>query len=115
LGISYVTYGSSKAAMNQMTRTTAIEFARHHVRVNAILPGLMKTPMVAHSAGLANSYAKGDVEAMWRARDAQVPMGHMGDAFDVANAALFLASDESKYVTGIELVVDGGITCKAGA
>ena len=45
----------------------------------------------------------GDVEAMWRARDAQVPMGHMGDAWDVANAALFLASDESKYVTGIEL------------
>ena len=115
MGISYVTYGASKAAMNQMTRTTAIEFARHHVRVNAILPGLMKTPMVEHSAGLANSYAKGDVEAMWRARDAQVPMGHMGDAFDVANAALFLASDELKYVTGIELVVDGGITCKAGA
>jgi NAD(P)-dependent dehydrogenase (short-subunit alcohol dehydrogenase family) len=115
MGISYVTYGTSKAAMNQMTRTTAIEFARHHVRVNAILPGLMKTPMVEHSAGLAASYAKGDVEAMWRARDAQVPMGHMGDAWDVANAALFLASDESKYVTGIELVVDGGITCKAGA
>jgi NAD(P)-dependent dehydrogenase (short-subunit alcohol dehydrogenase family) len=115
LGLSYVTYGASKAAMNQMTRTTAIEFAPHHVRVNAILPGLMKTPMVEHSAGLANSYAKGDVEAMWRARDAQVPMGHMGDAFDVANAALFLASDEAKYVTGIELVVDGGITCKAGA
>jgi NAD(P)-dependent dehydrogenase (short-subunit alcohol dehydrogenase family) len=112
LGLSYVTYGATKAAMNQMTRTTAVQFARDHVRVNAILPGLMKTPMVAHSAGLAASYADGDVEAMWRARDAQVPMGHMGDAWDVANAALFLASDESKYVTGIELVVDGGITCK---
>ena len=72
----------------------------------------MKTPMVEHSAGLAASYAAGDVEAMWRARDAQVPMGHMGDAWDVANAALFLASDESRYVTGIELVVDGGITLK---
>jgi NAD(P)-dependent dehydrogenase (short-subunit alcohol dehydrogenase family) len=113
LGISYVTYGASKAAMNQMTRTSAVQFARDHIRVNAILPGLMKTPMVQHSAGLAASYAAGDVEAMWRARDAQVPMGHMGDAWDVANAALFLASDESKYVTGIELVVDGGITCKA--
>jgi NAD(P)-dependent dehydrogenase (short-subunit alcohol dehydrogenase family) len=112
LGISYVTYATTKAAMNQMTRTTAVEFAAKKVRVNAILPGLMKTPMVAHSAGLAASYAKGDVEAMWRARDAQVPMGHMGDAWDVANAALFLASDESKYVTGIELVVDGGITLK---
>jgi NAD(P)-dependent dehydrogenase (short-subunit alcohol dehydrogenase family) len=113
LGLSYVSYGASKAAMNQMTRTSAVEFARHHVRVNCILPGLMKTPMVEHSAGLAASYAGGDIEAMWRARDAQVPMGHMGDAWDVANAALFLASDESKYITGIELVVDGGITLKA--
>ena len=112
LGISYVTYATSKAAMNQMTRTTAVQFAPDHIRVNAILPGLMKTPMVEHTAGLAASYAKGDVEAMWRARDAQVPMGHMGDAWDVANAALFLASDESKYITGLELVVDGGITCK---
>src|SRR6478735_2939420 len=77
LGISYVTYAASKAAMNQMTRTTAVQFAPNHVRVNTILPGLMKTPMVEHSAGLAASYAAGDVEAMWRARDAQVPMGHM--------------------------------------
>jgi NAD(P)-dependent dehydrogenase (short-subunit alcohol dehydrogenase family) len=115
VGISYVSYNASKAAMNQMTRTTAVEFAADYVRVNAILPGLMKTPMVEHSAGLAQSYAAGNVEAMWRARDAQVPMGRMGDAWDVANAALFLASDESKYVTGIELVVDGGITCKSGA
>jgi NAD(P)-dependent dehydrogenase (short-subunit alcohol dehydrogenase family) len=113
VGISYVSYGASKAAMNQMTRTTAVEFAPKHIRVNAILPGLMKTPMVEHSAGLAQSYARGDVEAMWRARDAQVPMGHMGDAWDVANAALFLASDESRYITGIELVVDGGLTCRA--
>ena len=113
VGISYVSYNASKAAMNQMTRSTAVEFASKHVRVNAILPGLMKTPMVEHSAGLAASYANGDVEAMWRARDAQVPMGHMGDGWDVANAALFLASDDSKYVTGLELVVDGGLTCRA--
>jgi NAD(P)-dependent dehydrogenase (short-subunit alcohol dehydrogenase family) len=112
LGISYVTYATSKAAMNQMTRTTAVEFAADHIRVNTILPGLMKTPMVQHSAGLASSYGAGDIEAMWRARDAQVPMGHMGEAWDVANAALFLASDESRYITGIELVVDGGVTLK---
>jgi NAD(P)-dependent dehydrogenase (short-subunit alcohol dehydrogenase family) len=112
LGVSYITYAATKAAMNQMTRSTAVEFARKNIRVNAILPGLMKTPMVAHTAGLVQSYAKGDVEAMWRARDAQVPMGHMGEAWDVANAALFLASDESRYVTGIELVVDGGLTLK---
>jgi len=64
--------------MNQMTRTTAVQFAPHHVRVNAILPGLMKTPMVEHSAGLAASYAAGDVEAMWRARDAQGADGPHG-------------------------------------
>src|SRR6266481_1221588 len=113
LGISYVTYATSKAAMNQMTRTTAVQYAPKNIRVNAVLPGLMKTPMVEHSAGLAASYAAGDVDAMWRARDAQVPMGHMGEAWDVANAALFLASDESRYITGIELVVDGGLTCRA--
>lgn len=112
LGVSYVTYATTKAAMNQMTRTTAVEFAPQSIRVNAILPGLMKTPMVEHSAGLAASYAKGDVEEMWRRRDAQVPMGYMGEGWDVANAALFLASDESRYVTGIELVVDGGLTLK---
>ena len=59
IGVSYVTYATTKAAMNQMTRTTAVEFAAKHVRVNAILPGLMKTPMVEHSAGLAASYASG--------------------------------------------------------
>ncbi|RJF77121.1 SDR family NAD(P)-dependent oxidoreductase [Rhodopseudomonas palustris] len=112
LGLTYVTYAASKAAMNAMTRNTAVEYARDHIRVNAILPGLMKTPMVAHSASVVESYSGGDVEAMWRARDAQVPMGHMGEAWDVANAALFLAGDESKYVTGIELVVDGGLTLK---
>src|SRR5258708_36293255 len=78
LGISYVTYGTTKAAMNQMTRTTAVEFAAKRIRVNAILPGLMKTPMVEHSAGLAASYAAGDVEAMWRARRAGADGAHGG-------------------------------------
>lgn len=111
-GVPYLTYYTTKAAMNHMTRTVAAEYAPKGVRVNAVLPGLMKTPMVEHAAGLAASYGGGDVEAMWRAREAQCPMGHMGDAWDVAHAALFLASDEAKYVTGIELVVDGGITLK---
>jgi NAD(P)-dependent dehydrogenase (short-subunit alcohol dehydrogenase family) len=111
-GVPYATYYATKAAMNHLTRTTAAQYAPQHVRVNAVLPGLMKTPMIEQSAGLAAQYGKGDVEAMWKARDAQCPMGHMGDAWDVAYACLYLASDESKYVTGIELVVDDGITLK---
>lgn len=113
-GVPYATYSATKAAMNHLTRTTAAQYAPKKIRVNAVLPGLMKTPMVEHSAGLAQSYAGGDVEKMWRVRDAQCPMGHMGDAWDVAHAALFLASAESRYVTGIELLVDGGITLKYG-
>lgn len=111
-GVPYASYSATKAALNQLTRTTAVQYAPQRIRVNAILPGLMRTPMVEHSAGLAEAYGDGDVEAMWAARAAQVPMGHMGEAWDVAHAALFLASDEARYVTGIELVVDGGITLK---
>lgn len=111
-GVPYATYYATKAAMNHLSRTTAVEYAPKNIRVNCVLPGLMKTPMVEKSAGLAKSYAGGDVEGMWKARDAQVPMGHMGTAWDVAYAALFLASDEAKYVTGLDLVVDGGVTLK---
>src|SRR5262249_28088523 len=111
-GVPYATYYASKAAINQLTRTTAVQYAAMRIRINAILPGLMKTPMVEKSAGPAPRHARGRGPGQWRARDAQVPMGHMGEAWDVAYAALFLASDESRYVTGIELVVDGGITLK---
>jgi NAD(P)-dependent dehydrogenase (short-subunit alcohol dehydrogenase family) len=63
---------------------------------------------------LKDVYGPGGVEEMIRRRDAMVPMGKMGDAWDVAYAALFLASDEARYVTGAELVVDGGLTCQVG-
>jgi len=111
-GVPYSTYYASKAALSHLTRTTAVEYAPKKIRVNAILPGLMQTPMVEKAAGLAQSYAGGDIEEMWRVRAKQVPMGFGGDAWDVAWAAVYLASDEARYVTGIELVVDGGVTLK---
>jgi NAD(P)-dependent dehydrogenase (short-subunit alcohol dehydrogenase family) len=110
-GVPYATYYATKAALSHLTRTTAAQYAPKNIRANAILPGLMETPMVAAS-GLQDSYADGDVEEMWRVRARQVPMGFGGSAWDVAWAAVFLASDESRYVTGIELVVDGGLTLK---
>ncbi len=69
----------------------------------------MNTPLI-HMGNVTSVY--GSVEEMVRQRDALVPLGHMGDAWDVAHAAVFLASDESKFITGIELVIDGGITLK---
>lgn len=96
--------------MNHLTKTTAIEFASRGVRVNAVLPGLIRTPMVAQVAGLTEGYRSRNAEEMWATRDRQVPLGYMGSPWDVAEAALFLASDRSKYLTGVELVVDGGIS-----
>src|SRR5436305_1509825 len=111
-GLPYSSYYASKAALSHLTRTSAVEYASQRIRVNAILPGLMQTPMVEHAAGFAAAYAAADLEEMWRLRDAQVPIGFGGDAWDIAWAAVYLASDESRYVTGIELVVDGGVTLK---
>lgn len=111
-GLPYSSYYASKAALSHLTRTTAAEYAKQRVRVNAILPGLMKTPMVEKAFGFARAYGAADVEEMWRVRDAQVPMGFGGEAWDVAWAAVYLASEESRYVTGIELVVDGGFSLK---
>ena len=109
-GVAYAAYYASKAAVNHLTRTTAVEFAPKQIRINAVLPGLMKTPLVEKSAGLAEAFGGGDVDEMWRERAEHVPLGRMGDAWDVANAVLFLASDLAGYITGIELVVDGGLT-----
>lgn len=109
-GVAYISYSTSKGAVIPFTRSVALQYARHGIRANAILPGLMNTPMIVEP--LKDAYGEGGVEAMIRKRDAQCPTGKMGDAWDVAYAALFLASDEAKYITGTELVVDGGITAK---
>jgi len=110
LGVPYISYAATKAAVIQFTRVIALQYARSGIRANSILPGLMNTPMV-HAPAVVAAYG-GNTEELVRRRDEQCPMGHMGDAWDVAYAALFLASDEAKYVTGTELVVDGGLTAK---
>ena len=107
VGKPQVAYAAGKAALMQMTRTTAVLYAAKNVRLNCVVPGLVFTPLVRR---LADKYAKGDFDGFVAHRHNQVPMGRMGDAWDVANAVLFLAADESKYITAQEIVVDGGIT-----
>src|SRR5215469_693387 len=99
---------ASVSGIIQFTRVIALQYARSGIRANSILPGMMNTPMV-HAPEVIAAYG-GSVEEMVRRRDEQCPMGRMGDAWGVAYAALFLASDEAKYITGTELVVDGGLT-----
>lgn len=109
--IPYIAYSASKSGMLGLTRTVALEHARDGIRANTILPGLLHTPMVW--ATLSDEY-KADQQAMIEERNAQVPTGKMGDAWDVANAALFLASDEAKFINGAELTVDGGMIWSTG-
>lgn len=111
VGPHYISYSASKAAVNQFTRSVAIEYAGRNVRCNAIMPGLMRTPMVEQTLG--RGLPPSELEAMLERRDAACPMGRMGDAWDVAKSALFFASDESGYVTGQVLAVDGGVTLRS--
>jgi len=110
LGKTYVSYYTTKAAMNHMTRVTAAEYAGRQVRVNAVLPGLMDTPMARLSALKNHGVGEDQLEEAWKQRAARIPMGWMGDAWDVARAVAFLASEEARFITGVCLTVDGGMT-----
>lgn len=110
VGYPSVAYCASKGAVNQLVQNIAVQYAARGIRANAVLPGLMDTPMVVEP--LKEAYGPGGVEQMRAVRNAQVPTGRMGSAWDVAHAALFLASDEAAYVNGHMLVVDGGLTAK---
>lgn len=109
-GYPSAVYNASKGALNQLTQNVAVQYARLGIRANCVLPGLMDTPMIREP--LQDAYGAGGEEEMIRRRNEQVPLGRMGDAWDVAYAALFLASDEARYITGAFLVVDGGLSCK---
>lgn len=109
-GSPQAAYASSKAAIIQFSRVTAVEFAPKGVRVNTVVPGQLHTPMV--ETRLAGQRAGGDVDALLQQRLKRIPMGWMGDGRDTANAALFLASEESRFVTGTEIIVDGGMSVR---
>ncbi|MBK8209772.1 MAG: SDR family oxidoreductase [Rhodospirillales bacterium] len=110
-GVNYGLYGASKGAMISLTRSLAVQYAMEGIRANCVCPGLMNTPLV-HKALTRVYGAEGDIATLIETRDRQCPMGHMGDAWDTAYAALYLASDEARYVTGVALDVDGGLSIR---
>lgn len=108
-GYPYAAYYAAKAGVNQLTVGLALQYAAQGIRANAVLPGLMDTPLIHRE--IAGQYA--DDAAMVAARNAACPMGRMGTAWDVARASVFLASDDAAYITGVCLPVDGGLSCRA--
>lgn len=112
IGKPQIGYNTAKAAIMQFVKATAVMYADKGVRLNTVVPGLMDTP---YTKSLSERFPRpGGYEEFRNMRDAQVPMGKMGDAWDVANTALFLVSDEARYITGQKIVVDGGITSSTG-
>jgi len=109
-GSAQVAYAASKAGVLQLSRVVAVQYAARNIRVNTVVPGQLHTPMV--EARLAKQRAGGDVEALLKSRLKRIPMGFTGDGRDTANAVLFLASDEARFITGAEIVVDGGMTIR---
>ncbi len=109
-GYPYAAYYAAKAGVNQLTVSLAMQYAAAGVRANAIMPGMMNTPLIHQQ--IAGQHASAG--EMVRARDAACPMGRMGTGWDVAHAAVFLASDEASYITGVCLPVDGGISLRCG-
>jgi NAD(P)-dependent dehydrogenase (short-subunit alcohol dehydrogenase family) len=107
-GAPAIAYNTSKSAILAFTRSVALEYARKGIRANVILPGVIDTPLINGSLKELNDPA--EAERILAERHGMVPMGRMGDPFEIAKAAAFLASDDASYITGSELVVDGGLT-----
>jgi NAD(P)-dependent dehydrogenase (short-subunit alcohol dehydrogenase family) len=109
-GAAQVAYAATKAGVMQLSKVVAVQYAAKGIRVNTVVPGQLHTPMV--EARLARQRAGGDVEALLKSRLKRIPLGFAGDGRDTANAVLFLASDEARFITGAEIVVDGGMTVR---
>jgi len=108
-GYPYDVYYASKGGLNQFTVGLALQYAKQGIRVNAVMPGYIDTPLIYKD--ISSQYA--NPQDMVEARNARCPMGRMGSAWDIANTAVFLASDAAAYITGVCLPVDGGVhmTC----
>ncbi len=109
-GAAQVAYAATKAGVIQLGRVVAVQQAPNGIRVNTVVPGQLHTPMV--EARLAKQRSGGDVEALLASRVKRIPLGFMGDGRDTASAALYLASDDARFVTGTEIVVDGGMIAR---
>lgn len=109
-GSAQVAYAATKAAVIQMGRVMAVQYAKQGLRVNTVVPGQLHTPMV--ETRLAKQRAGGDVQALLTQRQARIPLPFMGDGQDTAHAVLFLASDEARFITGTEIIVDGGMSVR---
>jgi NAD(P)-dependent dehydrogenase (short-subunit alcohol dehydrogenase family) len=109
-GSAQVAYAATKAGVIQFSRVTAVQYAKTGIRINTVVPGQLYTPMV--DVRLAKQRTGGDVAQLLQQRQSRIPLPFMGDGRDTANAALFLASDEARFITGTELVVDGGMSVR---
>ena len=109
---AHLAYSTTKLGILAFSQSTAISYARKGIRCNTVIPGLMHTALVEHR--LAKTIAANDLQGLIDKRNAQCPTGKMGDAWDIAHAVLFLASDEARYITAAELLVDGGLTATTG-
>ncbi len=111
LGHDHVGYSASKAGLVQFTRQLAVRYGPQGIRCNTIIPGMIDTPLLEHR--VAKQKGRADLETLRAQAKTRVPLGRRGDAWDVANAALYLASEESRYVTGTEILVDGGLMARS--
>jgi NAD(P)-dependent dehydrogenase (short-subunit alcohol dehydrogenase family) len=111
LGHDHVGYSASKAGLVQFTRQIAVRYAPHNIRCNTVIPGMIDTPLLEHR--VSRQKGRADLATLHNEAKTRVPLGRRGDAWDVAYAALFLASDEAKYVTGTEILVDGGLMARS--
>ena len=109
-GSAQVAYAATKAGVIQLSRVVAAQHAAQGIRVNTVVPGQLHTPMV--ESRLAGQRVGGDVQALLAQRQRRIPLGFMGDGRDTAAAVAFLASDEARFITGTEVVVDGGMTVR---